>query len=443
MMNTVIGPTQPYLAQNVGVDISAINLVWTIGFFGYFAGSFSTGFIFKGFLTKTVHKLMFLAGTICIAGILMMILPFLNNFLALVLIRCGQFCALGSFNTADASLLVFTMGPVISRPFTMALHAFIGTGFFAATLIVRPFLPETNRAKDNVCPDSTRHTNFSRSFTENTIKHTTVAPSDVVTIGTVAGIQKIAWPFLIVGLWCMTFSAGFLTLACLPYKMPRFYEDDEEQVKEETKRERTDVKHWKILLCFVFVYYFVSCGIERIYQPMAYTFGICGPLKLDPHDAVLTDSFYNGGFMVGRILSAFFAYLIRPRNMIIISLITCLCASLVLSTLAASSVAGLYIGTCALGFFISWQFGAGFSWVAQEIDITGRISSIFFIGCGFGSSVTPSVSGFLFTSSLGPMSIIYMTQSLCVLQCSVFAAMWLLSRIKAQDKGEIVPTGAG
>jgi hypothetical protein len=45
----------------------------------------------------------------------------------------------------------------------------------------------------------------------------------------------------------------------------------------------------------------VSCGIERIYQPMAFTFGLCGPLDLSPPAAASTDSFYNGGFMCGRI----------------------------------------------------------------------------------------------------------------------------------------------
>ena len=35
LVTTVVGPTQPYLAQKTGVDIGTINLVWTFGFFGY------------------------------------------------------------------------------------------------------------------------------------------------------------------------------------------------------------------------------------------------------------------------------------------------------------------------------------------------------------------------------------------------------------------------
>ena len=50
LMVTVLGPTQPYLAQNVGVEIDVINLVWSFGFLGYIGGALATGFIYKRYL---------------------------------------------------------------------------------------------------------------------------------------------------------------------------------------------------------------------------------------------------------------------------------------------------------------------------------------------------------------------------------------------------------
>jgi MFS family permease len=44
---TVLGPTQPYLARNVGVGVDLINLVWTFGFLGYVVGSLIAGMVFK------------------------------------------------------------------------------------------------------------------------------------------------------------------------------------------------------------------------------------------------------------------------------------------------------------------------------------------------------------------------------------------------------------
>ena len=94
--------------------------------------------------------------------------------------------------------------------------------------------------------------------------------------------------------------------------MPRFYEEEAEKTTED--KPEKDIKYWKTFLMILFCYYFISCGVERIYQPMAFTFGICGPLALSPSDAVIIDSCYNGGFMCGRLVSAFIAAVIRPRS---------------------------------------------------------------------------------------------------------------------------------
>ena len=118
-------------------------------------------------------------------------------------------------------------------------------------------------------------------------------------------------------------------------QMPRFYESSSEETvdKSEASEKQSgdkDMKYWRIFLILVFCYYFISCGVERIYQvlvtiirvmmmivmmiqPMAFTFGICGPLALSPGAAVTIDSCYNGGFMCGRLVSALVAAFIKPR----------------------------------------------------------------------------------------------------------------------------------
>ena len=44
---TVVGPTQPYIAKNVGVEVDTINLLWSFGFFGFAVGAVAAGFVFK------------------------------------------------------------------------------------------------------------------------------------------------------------------------------------------------------------------------------------------------------------------------------------------------------------------------------------------------------------------------------------------------------------
>ena len=140
----------------------------------------------------------------------MIVLPFTTSFGVLVTARLIQIMSLGAFCTADASLIVYLLGPDKSRPFTMAFHALIGAGFLAATFLVRPFLPGDNtKDTDMICGrnnmDNVTMTSDDTTATELQLEE--------------GAIQTIAWPFIITGGWCMLFSFGFLLLAKLPYKV--------------------------------------------------------------------------------------------------------------------------------------------------------------------------------------------------------------------------------
>jgi len=209
MVVTVIGPSQPYLAYNVGVSIDTINLVWTAGFLGYTVGSIVTGYVFRRFCTTNRKKMLFLWLTFFGNGAIMISLPFINNFSGLVCARCLQNIFLGAYITADTSLVVYTMGPIKSRPFTFALHSLIGVGFLAATFLVKPFLPE-DEPNDN----------SQNSICYQNVTETIATSSHNALLG---GVPKIAWPFIISGAWCMVFCSGFAILSILPFKMPVYY----------------------------------------------------------------------------------------------------------------------------------------------------------------------------------------------------------------------------
>ena len=134
----------------------------------------------------------FLWLTMMTSGLLMVTLPFMTNFVLLVTARALQNVALGAFITADCSLIVYTMGPVRSRPFTMTVHSMISVGFLLGTVLVKPFLPEESGAEediDKICGSK-----------ENEATATKI-PNNV---------DSISWPFVISGAWCVVFSIGYL-----------------------------------------------------------------------------------------------------------------------------------------------------------------------------------------------------------------------------------------
>ena len=96
----------------------------------------------------------------------------------------------------------------------MAFHALIGAGFLAATFLVRPFLPSSEMDTEDICGggDGAAQDNITSMSAAAVVNTTAAATAE-------EGIQSIAWPFIISGVWCMLFSLGFLLLAKLPFQV--------------------------------------------------------------------------------------------------------------------------------------------------------------------------------------------------------------------------------
>ena len=82
---------------------------------------------------------------------------------------------------------------------------------------------------------------------------------------------------------------------------------------------------------------------------------------------------------VGRLVSVPLARRYQPAALVSTATAACLLAAFLL-LLLAHSAAGFYVGLAAMGFFVSWQFGTCFSWAARHACLTGRLSSLLFIG---------------------------------------------------------------
>ena len=98
-----------------------------------------------------------------------------------------------------------------------------------------------------------------------------------------------------------------------------------------------------------------------------------------------------------------------PRTLILTSLVMSVLTALLLVTTAEHHLQLLYVGTGAIGLFVSIQFAAGYSWLAEQVDLTGRGSSVVFLGANFGWLVFPPLAGMVFSSPVGPMGVFYLT----------------------------------
>ena len=92
----IFGPTQPYLAQRVGVPSKQINLIWTLRAFGSCFATVLTGLVFKRYLRESWHKLVFLAVCVAFTGLFIALVPWTHSFQ--LLLTCKSYCLFPSFN---------------------------------------------------------------------------------------------------------------------------------------------------------------------------------------------------------------------------------------------------------------------------------------------------------------------------------------------------------
>ena len=109
----------------------------------------------------------------------------------------------------------------------------------------------------------------------------------------------------------------------------------------------------------------------------------------------------------------------------------CLVSTIVLCLFGDLDKYALYSCSAMTGFFVSWHFGAGYSWLAQKIDITGRLAPVAYFGCGIGSSLTPPLTGFVFTYFGKNSAMLYVVLIACIVHCLTFAFMWVAARKKS------------
>ena len=174
--------------------------------------------------------------------------------------------------TADSIVLVFTLGPEGSRPFIGAQHFFVSIGFLTGTFLVQPFLPSK---RETVCFQEDNNTTIG-NMTQST------QSEDQLVIPQLYGIQSICWPFLISGLWCTCVALGFIGLAVRrSLMMPQFYDENTNTKHKDSGPQKLSWWRKRIFLILAIQFFAFSGALIRVFQSMATTFSMCGPLQLD------------------------------------------------------------------------------------------------------------------------------------------------------------------
>ena len=102
---------------------------------------------------------------------------------------------------------------------------------------------------------------------------------------TESGWPVLAMPFLIVSLWILIGGIGLVLLAIKGFELPDYFSANEslnKTTKTVDSEEADDLttEKWRghSMLILTFLFYFLFCSFDLMFQSELYTFALCGPL---------------------------------------------------------------------------------------------------------------------------------------------------------------------
>jgi FHS family Na+ dependent glucose MFS transporter 1 len=177
--------------------------------------------------------------------------------------------------------------------------------------------------------------------------------------------------------------------------------------------------NWRLLVP-VMIFFFLMVGLEGAYGGWLYTYIRQLDLGTAAGAAYLTSAYW-GAFTAGRLIGIPLSIRFRPGSLILADLLGCLLSMLVI-VLWPSSTTALTAGTLGLGLSIASIFPNTLTFAGARMAITGRVTSLFFVGASLGSMFFPWFVGQLI-EPLGPPSVMGVLAAASGLLLAVFAWM--------------------
>jgi len=213
----------------------------------------------------------------------------------------------------------------------------------------------------------------------------------------------IAWVYWMLALLNLPVA---LILFNLP-SPPSIVEDEAENGK------RVDYLLVGLIAAFLFLYVGAEMGFGNWIAAYAQGMDLADAATA----AYLTSAFW-GVFTVGRLVAIPIAAVWQPRRILWTNLIGAL-ASLALIVLLPGATWALWVGAMALGFFLASTFPTVFSLAERHLSLTGKLTSIFFVGISFGGMILPWLMGQLF-DGVGPRSVMWLILADVILAVGLF-----------------------
>nr|XP_021494429.1 sodium-dependent glucose transporter 1C-like isoform X2 [Meriones unguiculatus] len=342
------------------------------------------------------------------------LIPFCKKAIILIVMMSVFGASAGVVDTGGNVLILNLWGDK-GAPHMQALHFSFALGAFLAPLLAKLAWGTAASAQNHSESD----------FDLLMLNQSSEAASD--SVFAVPDDINLLWAYASTGTYILVVSVFLFGLFCKKHSK-------QEKATASAQVARRAKYHWA-LLCLLFFFFFFYVGAEVTYGSYVFSFATTH-VGMEESEAAGLNSIFWGTFAACRGLAIFFATLLQPGTMIVLSNIGNLASSLFLVLFDKNRLC-LWIATSVYGASMAATFPSGISWVEQYTTLTGKSTAFFVIGAALGEMAIPAVIGILQGHYPDLPVVLYVCLGSAIFTAVLFPVMYKLATLplKRQRKG--------
>lgn len=383
LCSTLFGPTLLHIIYLYDTNITGVSFGYVCASIGYFLGAVLCSLVFDRFN----QEIQFFVSC-ALMGVSTALLPWLPHLYVYFAVVTIQFIMIGFIDASGQSyILRLWIGYRWKDPIIMGSHCIWSVGAAICSEITKVFLEELPSNTSNP------YNNVSTSVDTNVTVEGFYTEIPILNEGKLSGVNKIVFPFIIIGLVILLLSflylGGFFVRKCMVVTDTGTSHDSSSQ-QQQVKTRCFYITFYSLI--FLFFWFYLWC--EYIPGGLMSAFVVKG-LDWATTDGPRILTIYWVAHGLGLLASVPMSLCLRAVILGYINL-TLMIVGYVLLVFWSHITPVLYIGMSMAGFCVGPMFGCVMLLTSEYVPVTAMLGGIAVLGASVGGMTGIPLSGYMF-----------------------------------------------
>ncbi|XP_052781171.1 major facilitator superfamily domain-containing protein 4A-like [Mya arenaria] len=431
-----LGPTLFDLGCQTKADLKQMNWVFFVQLLMTMIGSISAGYLTGRVIPAHILLCIGMTGL----PITMFIIPACRVLAELLINLMVMGWFMGCVDCVANLRMILRFGTNVT-PFLQAMHFFYGLGAFVSPMIASPFLLNIDCSPFidgyTLTPDDNKTANQS----------VTIAPQPQI-VDRAMHLSHSKEAFFILGSIQLVITLVVYVVVWLEKKWGIMYSPSASPSTSHhtglaTAADASDFSEYSgsrsltrylrcgsrtvvVITALTSASLFISDGMQSSYADYIYSYAEKNVDNLKRSEGAVLNSVFWGPFALGRLIAVFASTRFCAGFMISCNLVGCTIALFITLIWKTSRIA-IYLGTCALGLFLSSMSPTAMALTEQFVNINAPITSCLVVFAALGETICPVIVGNLFVTA-GPVSFLVFCFTIVLIAVLLFMVLFFFGR---------------